>query len=1079
MKLRESSGKILAKAHKILTANLRRKAGKTRSKQVHRELHLPSVFNVVSVITMFMARGVGGMISVTTLLLAIFLNHLLANNKSFAPIDNEAVKYIAEIFAPEYQFYINNMRFENNDGSLNFLFDNVTITDSTNGNALVSFDDVDARFYIEDFIQLEIFPRYLNVGRLDVDLQNASNMNTGNPSSFNIDKYTQEGVLVDLLTQFHNSSILMSDEGSVESGYYISNISLHVWGRKNRKVDIDGGLLTFSQGTPDIDLSMNARISVSNTAGGINIENLPFSFGIVWHQNNAKNIDTQNNNTKNTGSRRVITAYGATAPANVNEEYLTFPEEISEYGLNEAELRRKLLSPGTLTIQMSEHDGIYHSDVKFNWIGGFDFNVSHPKIDSLITGKNLNISGKLNKVSLLSLYVPMNFIFQEPYWADMTISGDMAMRRNNKGKIDTLDMQFDGDNGAFRTPFVPTVFDMTQWSMNLRYVKQLLGDNYFQYEFQEPARNIASSNQLVIYENDSGETVLQFDYQLAPMFFDRLLDYWPQAVIPDTRAWVTDSITQLEITRLDGMLEYVLGVDGNLMLTKLKGSADIDQGVMRPYDGLPVFENIAGKIEFTDTQIDVFVTDIYHTEFKLDAEQFALNVDMETENIALTTRLVFRSTLQILLGIGREFEPFFVDNESTLEGLTGNADIDMTMQFSLSHFDDHPLDITANADVGNVDFYISGFSLADGMGNISYVNEDLIANLTVMSGDSELKIKWLDNFRGGGSHITIGGHLSASQVMKDIYEPFAKDMQGEIAIDGVYEQEVDKVGTFKLYGDMQDVTVLMPGFYISKAQGEAGSIIAEARILLDDTVSFDKVAFDFAGLKAEGTILVDEVARAFIDIPELSWGRSRFGLEGVVEVNGDAFMVMDGDAIDFSGLTTDEGGNWLVDRLSEETGDPTPGIVAIEGTVDRVYFIADNDNIYAPNMLYNITLDQYTTDMYMDMRYGNGDSQNFLVSYQDDVQEETGEIKLDISSLTDFSALVSDTDEPFFGGKRLKLTSQRPKGEPYYAGRLETGNLTIYGAPVISTILESISLITLNFSVLKKGLSNARFFLGF
>ncbi|MCH9844648.1 MAG: AsmA-like C-terminal domain-containing protein [Alphaproteobacteria bacterium] len=1086
MKLRKSSDKILAKAHKILRITLQRKTGKNRPKgdkkhHARREFHLPGVFTVLSAITAFIVRHAGGAVSLITLLSALSLNHLLQQDKNIMSIDNEAVEYIAEIFAPQYQFLISNIRIKNNDGSINLLFDNLTISDKQDGNALLLLDDVDARFYVEDFIQLEIFPRYLHADKLIADLHNASNIDVAQQNSFNIDRYTQEDVLVDLLQQFHNSSVLMSGETIVESGYVIDNISLHVLGKNNREIDIDEGVLSFSQGTPDIDLSMNARISVSNTARGINIENMPFSFGIVWHQGasqQAEDKPAENNGTKNNEfGRNLITAYIATAPTSVNKKHLTFPQEISQYGLNQASLRRKLLSPGTLTVQMSEKDGLYHSDVKFNWIGGFDFNVSHPKIDSLITGKSLNISGKLDRLNLLSLYVILNVTFQQPYWTDISITGNMMMRRNSKGEVDTLDMQFNGENGALKLPFFPTVFDMTQWSVNLRYVKPLLSNNYYEFEFQEPARNIAISNQLVFYKNKIGERIFQLDYQLAPMFFNRLLDYWPQAVIPDTRKWVTDSITQLEITRLDGELEYVLGTDGNLTLTKLEGSADIERGIVRPYDGLPVFDNISGKIAFTDTQIDVSVTEIYHTELKFDTEQFALNIDMATDNIALKTRLVFRSTLEILLNIGRAFEPFFVDYESTLEGLTGNANVDMVMEFSLSDFDNHPLDITADASVGNVDFYISGFSLADGTGNLRYVNEELTANLTVMSGESALEIEWLDNFTKGTSLINIGGHLSASQVMKDIYEPFAKDMQGEIAIDGTYIQDRGKVGTFKLYGDMQDVTVGMQGLYLSKTQGEAGSIIADARILLDDTVLFDEIAFDFAGLNAKGTMLVDEVARAFIDIPELSWGRSRFSLEGVVEVNGDAFMVMDGESIDFSGLTKEEEANWFVDRLSEETGDPTPGIVAIEGAVDKVYFVPDNDDIYARDMLYNITLDQYTTDMYMDMSYG--EKQNFIVSYQDDIKEEDGEIRLDISSLTEFVKIVSDDEAPILAGERLKLTSQRPKGEPYYAGRLETGNLTIYGVPVIGTILETISLVTLNLSVLQKGYQAQGFFLDF
>ncbi len=1084
MGLRQSSDKILAKAHQILTISLQRRKEKKRFNQANKgqasnatgvkKIRLPGVFVILSAMILFVIRHAGSVTSMITFLLALSLNNLIHQDRNFVPIDDEALLYVANIFAPEYQFLISNMRIEKNHGSINLKLDGFALSDKQNGNVLLLLDDVDARFYIEDFFNVEIFPRYLHANKLNVDLQNASNIETGQQTNFSVETYMQEGVLVDWLKKFHNSSVLISDGKPVESGYYIDNISLHVLGKNNRKIDIDEGLLSFSQGKPDIDLNMNARISVRNTARGINLENLPFSLGVIWHGGSLKQTDSAD------GDTRLITAYIATAPARVNKKYLKFPQEISQYGLNQAALRRKLLSPGTLTVQTREKDGLYHSDVTFNWIGGFDFSVSHPHIDSLITGKNLNISGRLNKLNLLSLYVPMNFIFNQPYWTDISITGNMVMRSNNKGKIDALDMQFDGEKGALRTPFVPAAFDMTQWSMDLRYIKKLLSNNYYQFDYREPERNIAISNQLVYYKNKIGETIFKLDYQLAPMFFDRLLDHWPQAVIPDTREWVTDSITQLEITRLDGVLEYVLGIDGNLTLTKLKGSADIERGIVRPYDDLPIFDNISGTISFTDTQIDLSLTEIYHTELKFDTEKFALNIDMATENIALKTRLVFRSTLGILFDIGSTFEPFFIDYESTLEGLTGNATVDMLMEFSLSDFDNHPLDITADASVANVDFYISGFSLADGTGNIRYVNEDLTANLIVMSGESELEIEWLDNFRTGSSRINIGGHLSASQVMKDIYEPFAKDMQGEIAIDGKYRQDRAKVGTFTLHGDMKDVTVGMKALYLSKEQGEAGSIIADARILLDDTVVFDDIAFDFAGLNAKGTMLVDEVARAFIDIPVLSWGRSHFGLEGVVEVNGDAFMVMDGESLDFSGLTKEEEANWFVDRLSEETGDPTPGIVAIEGGVDKVYFIPDNDDIYAHSMLYNITLDQYTTDMYMDMTYGDeGDEQDLVVSYQDDIKAEDGDIRLDISSLTEFTKIVTDSEEPVLAGGRLKLTSQRPRGDPYYAGRLETGKLTIYGVPVIGTILEAISLVTLNISVLKKGYQTQGFFMDF
>ncbi len=1074
----KSSNKILAKAHKILTITLQRKKRQKRSKQFHKaqdshKFHLPSVITILSVIIVFMVRRVTSAMNITMLLLAFLLSDLANQDKSVVPIDDEAVAYIAEIFAPQYQFLISNMRIEKNHGSMNLIFDRFTLSDKQNGDQVLLLDDVDARFYIEDFLQLEIFPRYLHAKRLNIDLLNASNVEAGQKSNAGIEKYTQDNVLVNLLKQFHNPSALMSDEKPVESGYYIDNISLHVLGTNNRKIDINEGLLTFSQGTPDIDLSINSRISISNIDKGIHIKNLPISFGIVWHRFKPKQAaDTASD-------ARLITAYVATAPASLNEKYFTFPEEINQYGQNAAILRKKLLSPGVLSVQMTEKDGLYHSDLQFNWIGGFDFNITHPHIDSLITGKNLNISGNLNKLNLLSFYVPLNFIFKQSYWTNISINGHMLMRSNSKGKIDVLDMQFDGEDGALKLPFFPTVFDMTQWSVNLQYVKQLLSNNYYQFDYREPTRNIAISNQLVSYQNDLGETIFQLDYQLAPMFFNRLLDYWPKTLLAGTRKWVADSITQLEITRLDGELDYVLGTDGNLTLTKLQGSADVEQAIVRPYKGLPLFDNISGKVSFTDKKIDVSFTEIYHPELKFDTEKSKVSVDFSPDNIVLTNKLVFQSTLAILFDIGGSFVSFFVDYQDILAGITGNADTDITIKLSLSDFFNHPLDITANASVDDVDLFVSGFNLKDGKGNISYVNDELTANLTAMSGESVAVIDWRDNFVKGKRRIKIGGHLSANQVMGDIYAPFAQDINGEIALNGEYSQDRGKVGTIKLDADMQDVTVAMQPLYISKAQGETGSITAEAKIQLDNTVLFDRIALDFAGLNAQGTLLVDDEARAFIDMKELSWGRTRFKLEGVVETNGDTFFLIDGESFDLSGLRKGDDINWLLDRLGEDTGgEPASGVIALEGGIEKVYFVPDNNDIYARNMLYNIALDQDTTDMYMGMTYGD-EQQNFTISFQNNTKTQEGDLRLDISSLTAFAETLSDKQDQSFAGERLKLTSQRSAGELFYSGRLETGNLTIYGVPVIGTILEAISLVTLNVSVLQKGYQTQGFFMDF
>ncbi len=1029
------------------------------------KMHLPGQANILLGVLAIFVRYIAWLITFVTLLLGLICWQVIANDRQLWVVDDAALEYVHSRLFPHQSLNIEQMRIEQVNGkmdikiaSLSFYYN---IENPVSAKDVVEIKDFEGRFYLEDFIRGEIYPRYLHISEISA----LGAFNTG--AEINAKQFLKEGALIAIISEFHNSYDFIAQNTKIASGYRVDNFSWRTTKNKSdsNHINVEKGMLTISQGTPDLKINAQTEISYKHDEKGININQLPIFLNVDW-QHADVTLDEQ------ISQDFQLQLHLYSKKANAKMLQIAFPEIIKNYGLRAENLNQKLREPLDINLTMRAEAGSYRSQMQLDWVGGINLDMIHPRIDSLLVGDDVTIEGEFKQWNLLNFYIPLNVSLQQSYWADMNVSGNFELVVDNK-RVKNFQVAFEGTEGALKTPFFKSVFDLQKWQLDAEYIKRIFGTNSYMINYHEPLRDVKIKSDLIFDTDAKRNRHFRIDYEVEPVFFESLLHYWPTDYVPATRKWFTDNVQQLKITEVNGEIDYVLDGDGNFTREKLTGKLLVDEVRLRPEEDLPVFHDIAGEVTFTDTDIDIAITQVSHPEITIAPETIKLKIRKIPNDIILQTSLDLTSDLGTVLDLAKLYEPSLVDYEEQLAGLSGDAALSLRLQISLDDSDNDQFDLLIAGDVNNIDFDIPGFSLNGGNGDIRLTGDDLDIKLAMLHGSSELLLDWQETFYKDRL-ITLDGNLSANQLMVDIYTQLAVDFTGDIPVKGEYIEDYGKQGTIEILADMTQAAIAMEPLYISKRKGQEGKISLKGITEPTGEVSFNDVEIDFAGLTSTGNIDFDTEGRVFIVLPDLSWGRSQMFLDGVVEENGDTFLVMEGKSFDLSGLLEDGGSDWLLTRLESDGSDPSPGIIALEGGYETVYF-QETDDVYAENARYNIFLDQYTSDLSWDMPYAESDK--LSIAFANDIRDKTGNLRMDVSSLEELDKLISNTQD--FAGGRLKLTSQRNKEEPYYSGRLETGALTIYGSPILGTILETISLVTLNVSVLQKGYQTQGFFMDF
>ena len=1057
------SGKIAGKiASTIKNRHVRKQA--TPVLDITRDITLPSQINIIWLICLISFRYIAWVATFIVLSAGIITWQLMQDRQVREwQIDTGFIGYFYQLANPDHEFTIGQLRIAQINSKLDILIDDIAIND---GDALFfNLSALEIRFYIEDMFRGKFYPRYFVAEKLEAKYSNSVNADeaTGLLDSFN------GKAIVASVTAFYNRYPLEQ----IVPTYKINQIHIDYQQPDKYQLALTGATLNIIQNTQDFALLLDGQINLQHPSVGIQLLDLPASFSVNFHD--KRTFDAQDNVGRLPSDDFSLQAKLQTNPT-ADRVRIKISEEVKAYGLEAKNLLAKLQQPLKINLSTSQIADSYETQIAVNFIGDAVFTAQHQTIGDLLIGDDLQVTGRLQQFNLLSLYAPIKLSGGKAYWANMPISGDMELALKNR-RMKKFDMKLSGKAGIVRTAFFTHPFILHDWQLDGELIKRRSKFTEVKLNYREDVNqmNLVSNIQFGI--NASDKFFVNLDYRVADLPLQSVFAYWPEDYVPVTRQWFTDNIMAGVIEESTGRLSYGLNQDEELVQETLVGQVLLRDITGRADEVLPIFTDVDGKITFKDTNMELRFSQLKHPEITLDTDKSYVNViTTADDDIVLQTELYLSSGLPLLLDIAEIYEPSLQDYERHINGISGDATGTMYMQLSLQYDDDDKFELDINTDLAQVDFIIPSFSLKDGAGKLQMTGDALSLKADFAHGEETLSIDWQEDFFGA-SDVKVTGNLSASQVMVDIYHQLAVDFDGKIAMDVKYFKPLDKDGTISVNADMQDVSIAMAPLNIVKEQDEAGFMNLQG--VVDDigNIKFETVDIDFAGIKGDGTMLLDDDANVFVTLPTLNWGRTQFLLDGVVDKNNDAFFVMDGNAFDLSGLFAKGGMDWLLERLESDGSEPTPGIISIEGGIEKLYFIKDNDEQYTENASYLIYLTQYTTDMSWDMPYGEDGKEQLEIAFENDIRVKTGNLLMNMSSLSKFDTLISEQQN--FAGGRLQLSSQRKVGDMHFAGRLETGELTIYGSPILGSVLEAISLITGNLSVFKKGYQTQGFFMDF
>lgn len=360
--------------------------------------------------------------------------------------------------------------------------------------------------------------------------------------------------------------------------------------------------------------------------------------------------------------------------------------------------------------------------------------------------------------------------------------------------------------------------DLQKWSGKLERLTVALG-----------GRNgpVAAATALA-YRDPQGARRADLSAALSGMPLDALKDWWPEALAPDARAWVTGHLSAGVADR-----------------------ATVEAGFLVPEDAPAKPDTLGGKIDFTGVKVDYFpplpaVTGV-DGRATYDLSSFTLDLKggrMEDMSVGASKILIKglnhtegeHADIDIALSLSGplttalktlDAKPlsFAKDLGLDTQGVAGKAAIDLGFRFPLHHgLELRDVKATAKARVTDalMPRVAAGLSLTGGPIDVTFdENKTLRVAGDGRLGDAALTFAWSRGFgkdKDAASRVEAKGALTPG-LLAAFGAPEDLRLQGTGAAEATYTQTPDKSGRLTLRADLSSPALALPALNYTKPAG--------------------------------------------------------------------------------------------------------------------------------------------------------------------------------------------------------------------------------------------------------------------
>ena len=417
---------------------------------------------------------------------------------------------------------------------------------------------------------------------------------------------------------------------------------------------------------------------------------------------------------------------------------------------------------------------------------------------------------------------------------------------------------------------------------------------------------------------------------------DLLATYWPEALAPNAREWVTGNLS-LGMVRAAGAsirARVPAGRPDEGEVSEIDGNIVFDGVRVNYLDGLPAVHDVVGSATFDAERFDLALNsgrlhDLTMTE--ADIAITGLDQPIEMIDIELVLSGPARTTLEVIdaprlgyvSGLG-------IDPSTATGSLAGRVRFTFPL---LSDVTFEQVGIAAAANLFDV-----GLSEPD-LGEISGIRGTL--NLDgrgmTISGDASLEqiplsFEWIENFvddREFRTRLIANATLGkgdAERLDIDFYGPW----DGIIAVDATYTDLDRRDSTVLVTADLTEADIRLDEIGWRKPPGEAGTAVVAVALSDDRMTGIPDFAIDGAGLAVKGRAAFDPESEEVQEIvlSEFRYGETDIRAEMTRLPNGGYAVNANGPRLDARPLLAS-----AIDATAEESEEPAAEETGLEEPV--------------------------------------------------------------------------------------------------------------------------------------------------
>ena len=444
------------------------------------------------------------------------------------------------------------------------------------------------------------------------------------------------------------------------------------------------------------------------------------------------------------------------------------------------------------------------------------------------------------------------------------------------------------------------------------------------------------------------------------MPLDLLATYWPEALAPDAREWVTGNLS-LGIVRAAGAsIRARIPADrpDDAEVTDIDGMIVFDGVRVNYLDELPAVHEVAGNASFDIERFDIGLNSGRLRDLSLTGADIAITgfgEPVEEIDIELVLSGPARTTLEVIdsprLGYVSQLG---IDAGTATGSMAGRVRFAFPLISDVT-FDQVSIAAAANlVDVGLTDQDLGNITGIDGTLELDGRGMTIAADATIrqIPLTFELTENFVDN-RAFRTQLTVDGSVSkqdAGRLGIDFYGPW----DGIVSLDATYTDVDRRNSSWSVTADLTETAVSLDEIGWSKQPGEAGTAVVQIALTDERITELPAFAIDGAGLSVRGRAAFDPETEGVREIllTDFRYGDTDVTAELTRLPNGGYSVNASGPRLDarpllgnaFSAVTEDE--TSLEEPADEEPAD-AGGLTPLQVTVAIDEVVAgDGGNLY-------------------------------------------------------------------------------------------------------------------------------------